>query len=151
MVTAKKEVLKKEAIKTGAHAVDWQDAVRQAGRLLVEAGIAEEQYIDAMIEMVKEYGPYILVAPGIAMPHSHAYNGVKDNGISFLKLDEPVIFPGREDNGITLVIALAALDNSSHMSVMSGVACTLLDDDERLYIMGLEDADEIYRVMNRES
>ena len=41
--------LAKESIEFGYEAADWRDAVRQAGKLLLNAGAITESYIDAMI------------------------------------------------------------------------------------------------------
>lgn len=58
--------LAKESIEFGYEAADWRDAVRQAGKLLLNAGAITESYIDAMINMVEAEGAYMLVAPGVA-------------------------------------------------------------------------------------
>lgn len=39
-------------------------------------GCIKESYIDAMVNTVKNMGPYIVIAPGIAMPHAAPEDGV---------------------------------------------------------------------------
>ena len=41
---------------------------------------------------VKEMGAYIVVCPGIAMPHARYEDGVHAVAVSFLRLKEPVYF-----------------------------------------------------------
>ncbi len=60
---------------------------------LLDDGSIEQAYIDAVIGCVKKYGPYIVFAPNIAMPHSQeGAVGVNDTAVSFMKLEEPVHF-----------------------------------------------------------
>ena len=48
----------------------WEDAIKASYEPLKKANIVEDVYIDAVIECVNKYGPYIVIVPGIAMPHS---------------------------------------------------------------------------------
>jgi len=43
-------ILTEKAIRLKARAVDWQEAVRMGGELLVNAGFAKPSYIEAMVE-----------------------------------------------------------------------------------------------------
>lgn len=49
---------------------DWRAAVRAAGALLVEAGVTAPAHTDAMIATVDAHGPYIVITPGLALPHA---------------------------------------------------------------------------------
>src|SRR5664279_1589635 len=46
------------------------NAIRAAGQLLINDGLAEPRYVEAMVEAFRDLGPYIVLAPGIAMPHA---------------------------------------------------------------------------------
>ena len=47
-----------------------EDVIRYSGKILVEAGKVEEQYVNEMIESYRKLGPYMVMAPGLAMPHA---------------------------------------------------------------------------------
>ena len=51
----------------GRRADGWEDAVRQAGALLEKAGAIAPAYTQAMVDMVREMGPYIVIMPGVAL------------------------------------------------------------------------------------
>lgn len=53
---------------------DWEEAMRISGEVMKKKGLVTDQYIDQVIADVKEYGPYIVIVPGVAMPHSSAKN-----------------------------------------------------------------------------
>ena len=45
----------------------WEEAVRLAGGLLERQGHIDPSYTEAMVNMVKELGPYIVIMPGVAL------------------------------------------------------------------------------------
>lgn len=72
---------------------NWEDAVRASCEPLIQDGSITTEYVDAVIGCVKKYGPYIVLTPHVAMPHSQEKAaGVNHTAISFMKVKEPVIF-----------------------------------------------------------
>ena len=71
----------------------WQDAIRQSYAPLLKDNTVENEYVEAVIECVNKYGPYIVIVPGIAMPHStEGAAGCNGTAISFMKVEEEVDF-----------------------------------------------------------
>jgi len=122
----KSELIK--SIRIQPEAVSWEAAVAETAAPLLEEGIISPDYIDAMITNVKENGSYIIIIPGFAMPHARPECGAIGNGLSILKLDKPVSFPGSEE--VSLLMAFAAVNADEHLSVMSEMADVLMDDDK---------------------
>jgi PTS system ascorbate-specific IIA component len=54
------------AVVLGAPASSWRGALRTAGGALVASGATTDAYTDAMVDMVEEHGPYIVISPGRA-------------------------------------------------------------------------------------
>lgn len=50
------------------HASDWRHALDIAVRPLITFGAAAPCYLDGIIENTLKWGPYYLIAPGIALP-----------------------------------------------------------------------------------
>jgi len=101
-----------------------------------------------MVKTVKEYGAYMVVAPGFAMPHANAEHGAKGTGISFLRLNKPVIFPKKEDNPVRVLIAVAANDKTKHLETFGSIAEKVLDSAFRKKVIESDDVDEIYNSLN---
>lgn len=101
-------------------AESWQEAIRIGCRPLVENGIVEEAYADEMIENVNTYGPYIVLMPGLAMPHTmEGSRQAKSTGISFMKVREPVHFdPNDSEKDAVIFFTLAATDSDAHLKNM---------------------------------
>ena len=125
------EYLSKKAILTGISVENWEEAVEKAGGLLVSSGKAKPSYIQAVINIVKQNGAYIVVAPGLAITHARPEDGAIKTGLSFLKLKTPVIFPGREDNPVTHLISLSAISKDDHLDLLSFIS-DMLGNSERL-------------------
>ncbi len=120
-----------ETVALGLRVQDWQQAVRKAGNLLVQVGAVEPRYVDAMIRMVQEIGPYIVIAPGVALPHARPEDGVKAPGMSLVTLEPPVKFGNEHNDPVDLVIAFAVKDHESHIEALAELA-RLLEDQNTL-------------------
>lgn len=127
-------------------AKDWEDAVRQAGRLLVEAGAVTPAYIDAMIRMVQEVGAYIVIAPGVAIPHARPEEGARQVAVAVVRLERPVAFPGQAENPVDLLFAFSGTDNTSHLDLIRGLAGLLRDEANLARLRAVESAADVVRL-----
>lgn len=79
-------------IQTQIYAEDWEDAIKKTSKLLLDRGAIGQSYVDAMIRVIKENGPYIVISKHIALAHARPEYGVKEMGLSFSTLNPPVNF-----------------------------------------------------------
>ena len=124
-----KQLIRPNLVEIDVEVKDWQDAIRAAARLLINDGAVEERFSDAMIRVAKEFGPYIVVAPGIALPHARPEDGVIEASIAVLRLKTPVDFGNKDNDPVYLVVALAAIDNQQHIKGLSELAEVLGDEE----------------------
>ena len=115
------------SIRVGAVALDREHAIEMAGELLVASGRSTPEYTESMLEAVAENGPYIVIAPGIALAHGRPSEAVLEIGLSLVTLAEPVIFGNEANDPVRLVIGLCAIDHSSHIDIMAELATFLGD------------------------
>ena len=144
------DLLTGDRIAFDVEAADWKEAVRTAGQLLLKTGCIDENYIQAMITVVDELGPYIVLWPGIALPHAGTESGVRQLGISLVRLKQPVCFGHPENDPVRLVIALAAVDSSSHVMALLELTRMLGDAEAVQALCSLQDsrqAEEFIRGM----
>lgn len=141
------EVLNKDLIKTNAEIQTRDEAVRESGRLLCRQGLADESYVEAMLQNVKENGTYIVIAPGIAMPHARPECGAKKIGISLMTLKEPVVFGHKVNDPVKIVIGLCAVDHQTHLTALSELV-EILNDKEKIHrILKAESPEEVMEVV----
>lgn len=122
----------------------WEDAIRAAAKPLLEDGAILPAYVDSIIENVHKFGPYIVLAPKIAMPHCQQNAvGVVHTAVSFMKLEEPVHFEeGNPDKDAYLFFVLASENPDLHMENMQELATVLLNPeivDELMEVYNLDD------------
>jgi ascorbate PTS system EIIA or EIIAB component len=101
---------------------DRSEAITIAGELLVASGRAKPEYIQSMLDAIETHGPYIVIAPGIALAHGKPSDGVEQTGISLLLLKQAVEFKHSQNDPVQLVFGLAAIDHDSHLALMAELA-----------------------------
>ncbi|ALC83889.1 MULTISPECIES: BglG family transcription antiterminator [Bacillus] len=110
------ELLTSQTIQLQSRVSDWKEGIRVASQPLVELGTVEERYVEAMIQSIEVNGPYVVITPGVAIPHSRPEQGVRSLSMSLLRLDEAVNFA--PDKPVRLIIVLAAADSESHLRAL---------------------------------
>lgn len=109
-------VLNKDNVKLKVNASDWEEAVRIGAGMLVEQGCAKQSYVDGII-VCQRIRPYIVIADGIAMPHTRPEQGAIGIGCSLITLNQPVKFDG-DDSEVKVMICFSAVDSESHMDIL---------------------------------
>lgn len=123
----------------------WEEAVTASCQPLLDDGTIEPAYIEAIIQGVNKYGPYIVFAPDIAMPHAQeGATGVNGTAIAFMKVTEPVDFQaGNPDKKARLFFVLASVNHEEHIKNMEQLACLLLDQETMAALLAAENADDL--------
>lgn len=111
-----------EVVALGVEVDNWRDAVRAAGAALAESGIADESYADEMIRMIEEHGPYVVIAPGLALAHARPGPAVKRDGIAVVTLAEPVSFGHPYNDPVSVVLALAVVSADAQIALVAELA-----------------------------
>lgn len=115
-------------IEIGIEATDWEDAIRKSSHRLLETDRIKQSYVEAMVNGVKELGPYIVLNKAIALAHARPECGVKKDGIIFTTLKHGVPFGNEQFDPIRLIITLAAVDDNAHLDLMMELAGVLMDE-----------------------
>lgn len=110
---------------------DREAAIRRTGELLAAGGRVDHAYTEEMISAVEEYGPYIVIAPGVALAHARPSPAVHEVAFSVLTVDPPIDFGHAENDPVRLVVGLAAPDDKSHIEALRQLAELLGEDDTR--------------------
>jgi mannitol operon transcriptional antiterminator len=142
-----RELLTRERVATNVQVDHWEDAVRAVGRLMVDTGAVEERYIDGMINTAKELGPYIVIAPGLALPHSRPEDGVLEPCMALITLEPPTEFGNPDNDPVDLVIAFGAVDNEQHVEALRDMATILSEPGNLDALRAAHTEEEILKVM----
>ena len=142
-------MLPSEAVRLNVSCESWQEAVRQSAQYLLRNGCIEERYISSMIENVEKNGPYILVAPGFALPHEALNAGAKKVGMSLIRLAEPVVFGKPEFDPVEWVCCLSAINKETHLKAMFHLVNLFHNQKFRDEIRDAGSGEEVYNAVKR--
>lgn len=127
-----------------------QDAIRRSGELLAIRGAVEPAYTDEMLAALDAYGPYIVIAPGVALAHSRPSPAVHEVAFSILTLDPAIPFGHADNDPVRLVVGLAAPDDESHIDALRQMAALLSDDGTRERLLAATRPEEVMALVEGE-
>jgi len=130
-------------------AEDWRAAVRACGAALRDSGATTDAYTDEMIRTVEELGPYLVIAPGVALAHSRPSPAVLRTGMSMVTLAEGVAFGHAKNDPVSLVVGLAAHDESGHVTALASIARLLSDAEAFAALLAAQDVHELRSIVLR--
>ena len=130
-VSLLQDLLSEDNVSFRYPAETWEDVIRHGGQLMVDAGFTDPTYTEAMIDVVRDMGPYIVLAPGLAMPHARPEMGAKQIGAALVTLEKPIDFGSPENDPVSVAIFLCAPNKDEHIQLLTDIA-TLFEDEEFL-------------------
>lgn len=137
--------ISEENIQLNLVASSWEDAIRLSAIPLLRNNDITEEYIDEMIDNIKNLGAYIVVDDGIAIPHARPDNYVKNFGITINTFKKPITIGNH--NNIKIFITIASIDNENHIELITQIM-KLIEDESFIDILNKEDISK-EEILNR--
>jgi PTS system mannitol-specific IIA component len=137
------DVLTLPMIKVPGAATSKDDAIREAGQLLVDAGAVSPAYVDAMFEREKSVSTYM--GNYLAIPHgtNEAKDEITRSAISVVRYDAPIDWNGNE---VRFAVGIAGVNNG-HLEILGKIAIVFSDSDEVEKLLAASSADELYSLL----
>jgi PTS system mannitol-specific IIA component len=119
------------------------EAIREAGMLLVTAGAVREDYIDSMLERESSVSTYM--GNFLAIPHgtNEAKDSILRSALSLVRYTEPIDWDGEP---VRFAVGIAGLNNE-HLEILSKIAIVFSDEDEVQKLVEASSAEEIYTLL----
>lgn len=138
-------VLTKENIVLGAEVGNKEEAIRLAGKVLVDQGYVDDVYIDKMFEREALTSTYM--GNFIAIPHGteEAKALVKKAGLSFIQVPNGVDFGA--GNIVKILIGIAGKDNE-HLEILSKIALVCSEAENVEKMIQATTKEEILELLN---
>lgn len=121
---------------------NWEKAIEIAAQPLIKNGKIKYGYVENIIKNIKELGPYIILLPGVAMPHARPDENVIESSLSLLKINKGVSF-SEDTEDVKLMFVLAAKDSNSHIDIIEQLTELLGDDEKIERLMNAETVEEV--------
>jgi mannitol/fructose-specific phosphotransferase system IIA component len=134
------ETLTKDLIVVSGSARTKEEAIREAGDLLVRSGAVTPAYVEAMLERERSISTYM--GSYLAIPHgtNESKSGIVRSAVSLVRYDTPVDWDGNE---VRVVVGIAGA-GGEHLQILSKVAIVFSDDDLARAILEARTVDDIY-------
>ncbi|EEW07696.1 PTS sugar transporter subunit IIA [Vibrio mimicus] len=126
-----------------------QDAICQVGQLMVNNGLVEPSYIEGMLHIYEEFGPYWVLTHGLAMPHARPEDGAIESGFVIMTLEQPLNFGHEEHDPVSIVIGMSATDQNKHIENIQQLTQVLNNKQKINMIMQAKEYPEVIEIMNR--
>lgn len=137
------DLLNKETIQVKKSCTSWEDALQLVAQPLLDNQNITPQYLTKIKENLTQFGEYIILRDGFALPHARPEDGVLKIGMSLLKLEEPVYMNNNLKQPIYLIVVLAAEDAQKHLTALSNLVDYIADDDDFEKILKITEKSEL--------
>jgi mannitol/fructose-specific phosphotransferase system IIA component (Ntr-type) len=111
-------LLSEETIQYQVPVKNWEEAVSSSCLPLLQNGAIEERYVGAIKDLLKQHGPYMVIATGVVLLHAMTGFGVKKVCMSLTTFSSPVKFGHLFNDPVSLAIVFGATDNHSHLKAL---------------------------------
>ena len=137
------EVLSEDSIVLSGTARTRDDAITEAGRLLVASGAVDDSYVEAMHE--RETSVSTFMGNGLAIPHgtNEAKGAIRRTAISFVRYDKPVDWKGKPAE---FVIGIAGAGDD-HLALLARIAEIFVDADRVAVLRAAQTPDDVLAVL----
>ena len=136
-------ILSRDAILLGQHAASKDEAIRQAGGLLVALGATDPSYTDAMFARETQVSTFM--GNGVAIPHgtNESRSAIRKAQLGFIQ------YPGGVDwDGKTCHVCIPIASNSDeHIAILSALASVLADKAKAERLQTTTNIDEVLELL----
>jgi mannitol PTS system EIIA component len=138
------DVLTPSQVKVPGTARTKDDAIREAGQILVDVGAVNPDYIDSMFERETSVSTYM--GNYLAIPHgtNESKDSIMRSALSVVRYDPPIDWDGNE---VRFALGIAGYQGG-HMDILSKVAILFSDMDEVNKLVAAKSAEEIYQLID---
>ncbi|HEY5221955.1 MAG TPA: PTS sugar transporter subunit IIA [Microbacteriaceae bacterium] len=138
------EILSESSVVAAGSATTRDDAIREAGQLLVDAGAVRPDYLDAMLAREATVSTYM--GNFLAIPHgtNDAKDSIVRSALSLVRYENPIDWGGEE---VRFAVGIAGLNNE-HLDILSKIAIVFSDEDDVARLIDAPDAGALYRQLS---
>lgn len=139
------EILAPGDVVVAASAGSKEEAIRDAGAILVRAGAVDPGYVDAMLEREQSISTYM--GNFLAIPHgTEAAKGtIRRSALCLVRYDEPVDWDGEP---VRVVVGIAGVGDE-HLEILSRIALVFADMEQVQRVLDAPSSAELYAILQQ--
>jgi PTS system mannitol-specific IIC component len=138
------DLLAPETIVLEGTARNKEEAIEEAGRLLVDIGAVTPEYVESMHERERSVSTHM--GNGLAIPHgtNEAKAAIRRSALAFVRYPQGLDWGGKPT---TFVIALASADGQ-HLETLAKIGEVFTDQEQVARLESANSAAEVQRLLN---
>jgi mannitol PTS system EIIA component len=138
------EILTVSQIKVPGSARTKDEAIREAGQILVDTGAVTPAYVDAMFEREKSVSTFM--GNYLAIPHgtNEAKDEITASALSVVRYDPPIDW---DVNEVRFAVGIAGYEGG-HLEILGKIAVIFSDTDEVDKMIAAGSAGEVFDLLN---
>lgn len=129
------ESIEESYVQLDVEAENFEEAIKKSFDPLVESEAVTTNYVQSILRIYHETGPYIVITKNIALPHAPVEEGANKLGLGFVRLKKPVISGHSTNDPVKYLFPLSAKASNEHIELLSKLANLL---SEKKFIDFLE-------------
>lgn len=116
------ESIEESYIQLDVEVGNFEEAIRTSFFPLLKNDAVSKRYIESVVHIYQETGPYIVITKNIALPHAPVKDGAKKLALGFVRLKSPVISGHTTNDPVKYLFPLSARESSDHIELLSKLA-----------------------------
>lgn len=138
------QILSPGDVRLASGAASREEAIREAGQILVDAGAVRPEYVDSMLERESSVSTYM--GNWLAIPHgtNEAKDQILRSALSFVRYDSPIEWGGEQAR---FVVGIAGIGDE-HLEILSKIAIIFSDEDEVQKLLDAGSSDELVALLS---
>lgn len=139
------EILAPGDVVIAVSAASKEDAIREAGAVLVRAGAVDPAYVDAMLERERSISTYM--GNFLAIPHGteDAKGAIMRSALCLVRYDEPVDWDGE---AVRVVVGIAGVGDE-HLEILSRIALVFADMEQVERVLEAPSPADLYAILQQ--
>lgn len=141
------DVLKTEYISVLNDEINWRNSIQIASQPLLENNYIRDKYIDAMIELIDDYGPYIVLQNKVAIAHANPDKGANMLGLSLLINQRNIVF--EDEVNVQFLFVLSNPDQEKHLHLLRDIMLLSANASVLQELLQCNETDKILEQLKR--
>ena len=146
-----RNIINERTIKLKAKVGSWEEAIKEGTDLLYDDKSATSPYYETVIKHFHEYGPYMVVAPGVVLSHARPEDGALKLALSLVTFKNGIDFKDDFKEDVRLVVTLTVVDKTSHLEILGQLMKLLTNKDDVEKIIKANSKEDIFQIFNEYS
>ncbi len=143
-----REIYEKKHYLFCPESLSWEESIRKGCEPLRKDGTVDETYAEEIIACIRKHGPYIVILPGIALPHStEKAKGAHATAVGFMKTAVPVHFEeGNPAKDAQIFFTLSSTNPDEHLDNMQKLYSVLTNENALERLKKIEKPEELLEI-----